>query len=363
MLPPGGAGVPLPRSDEESVHGEGPGGEGAPGHRRGAGTLQVRRMRVAILISYALAGSTAYGQLMGVETILPQRIGDGEGWPELASQRALIGPFVIFGALFIVFGARVVDPFISVFTLAKGALLVAMVGVALAVGVSIGQVPLVASELRRLRAAISLGIITCWPAPAPPPAPPLKALNVAWCAAVLMIVPQNGDDSAISLRRAADRGEISTVPVIQIIMTGYRQHAWIAGVITLFIVVSITVSFITLGNALKHTLDGLAGFLVVMEAACSLALNLECGIFVVLMLAAARTFSLNPPGSDPGPPGPPPTLLGVLKRWILPVAGDNTGVPLPASSISSLAQPVVCVYFAFAVGYDFYIHTAGTRVF
>lgn len=107
----------------------------------------------------------------------------------------------------------------------------------------------------------------------------------------------------------------------------YPQYNWIASFVDVFIMLSISVSFITMSLALRHVLDGLAeawrvsrrwslqgrwpwrtivlygahfgcvyiiaqlnphGFLTVMEKITSLALNLEAGVFVCLMLSKAR---------------------------------------------------------------------------
>jgi hypothetical protein len=54
------------------------------------------------------------------------------------------------------------------------------------------------------------------------------------------------------LYRAGNLGEISTVPLIDIIKNQYPQFLWIAFLIDIFIVLSITVSYITVGTATKH---------------------------------------------------------------------------------------------------------------
>jgi hypothetical protein len=54
------------------------------------------------------------------------------------------------------------------------------------------------------------------------------------------------------LVRAGKLGEISTVPLIKIIEREYPQFLWIAILVDVFIMLSITVSYITVGTATKH---------------------------------------------------------------------------------------------------------------
>lgn len=86
--------------------------------------------------------------------------------------------------------------------------------------------------------------------------------NILWCYFILQIVPQTGphddDKTNVTTLRGAERwGEISTVPLSNIINSAYPQFKWIATIIMLFTVISVTVSFIVNGVALKHVLDGL----------------------------------------------------------------------------------------------------------
>ncbi len=185
-------------------------------------------------------------------------------------------------------------------------------------------------------------------------------LNVVWCYYILHIVPQLG--SGISLEQAGKNGQISTIPLMEVIKQSYPTLKWLALLIDVFVALSITVSFITVGSGTKHTFDGLAlgyheavlqradadaqatdsllqtkrdfleqfrlwfetvcvrrllglnglkwavngivfllvliiavsnpkGFLVILERCTSLALNLEAGLFVGLMLELARRMT------------------------------------------------------------------------
>jgi hypothetical protein len=50
------------------------------------------------------------------------------------------------------------------------------------------------------------------------------------------------------------------VPLVNIIYERHPSFAWIATTVDLFIMTSITVSFITVGAGLKHVLDGSVAF-------------------------------------------------------------------------------------------------------
>ena len=189
------------------------------------------------------------------------------------------------------------------------------------------------------------GVLSCW------------LLNIVWCSNVLRIVPQtsfsNITNSTFSLEYASLHGEISTVPLDQTIQNtkvlNEKYGHWVTPLINTFIVVSISVSFVTLGTGLKHVLDGIVvsskknidekiyfeihslskccwkqkvcgcalsafsytgvlylggygvvlfvsllnpeGFLMIIEIFGSLALNVECGLFVAYM---SKNVSENP---------------------------------------------------------------------
>jgi len=59
--------------------------------------------------------------------------------------------------------------------------------------------------------------------------------------------------------RAEEEGVPSTVPLINIIEQRYQQFTWIATTVDVFIITSITVSFVVVGTGMKHVLDGFAG--------------------------------------------------------------------------------------------------------
>lgn len=244
---------------------------------------------VTILISYSLAGASAYAQLIGVRMAY------------------CIAPFVICYTTVIIAAARVIQPVISVATLFKCALLVTMIatvgfvaaqhavtplsrwsavmepfligtvalgGVVNVMPVIFARVPDTARAVAGFRTSVCAGVLVCW------------ALNVVWGYAtcrdmhsrnlgcfrnctcewgviaiayangacryfLLSIVPQRAADSldGVSLERAAAEGSIVTVPLIDIINRSHPEYRWIATAVSTFIMVSITVSFVTLAFA------------------------------------------------------------------------------------------------------------------
>ncbi|CAF1622963.1 unnamed protein product, partial [Didymodactylos carnosus] len=59
-----------------------------------------------------------------------------------------------------------------------------------------------------------------------------------------------------SLQKAGINGEISTVPLSSIIEHDYKYYSWVSFIVQLFIVTSISVSYMTMGSALHHTIKG-----------------------------------------------------------------------------------------------------------
>ncbi|KAK3738367.1 hypothetical protein QZH41_010677 [Actinostola sp. cb2023] len=135
------------------------------------------------------------------------------------------------------------------------------------------------SQVLRFRQAVIAGLVTC------------TILNILWCYAVLEIVPQkecqlsspvissfmpsnatvevpalhrrgscskNGSlqwldcNASIFVSRAEANGKISTIPLTEILQKQYTEFTWIALLIQIFVMISITVSFLTIGAALRH---------------------------------------------------------------------------------------------------------------
>ncbi|KAL1022466.1 hypothetical protein UPYG_G00028050 [Umbra pygmaea] len=360
---------------------------------------------VSIGISYVLAGSEAYAALLDVSHVY------------------IIPAFTWTLSLGILLAQTVIQPITSLLTLFKGIMLIITVAVTFAVGSEVQQettndfsqigkpflmgtvalggivnvMPLLFSEISHnktqimwFRRVILGGLTTC------------TILNILWCWAVLEIVPQVSvhrvmegvvnntgallpDSSAhgytlifsnISLEASEKAGEIATIPLTKIISVKYRRYSWVAELIQVFIAVSITVSFLVMGSAMKHTIDGLVnshcntklewitkvwertlpqsfhrcssrgfasglmsilafgiifivsscdprGFVLMLDKVVSFSLNTEVGLFIFLMLRASRS-----------------------ERF------QHLMVPLPVGQWVFQLYWILPIYFMFAVTYD-----------
>ncbi|XP_072897207.1 uncharacterized protein [Hemitrygon akajei] len=313
---------------------------------------------ISIGISYVLAGSEAFAELLQIRHIY-------------------VIPFFTWILSFgIILAQVIIQPITSILTLAKGTLLIITVMVTFVVGSEIHQeisndfscigkpflmgtvalggivnvMPMLFSKISRKRSqvlwfrrAVTGGLTTC------------AVLNI-FC--------------------SEKAGEIATVPLTKIIMEQYRKFAWVAWFTEIFITISITVSFLVIGSSMKHALDGWVasfwnrkcknaskqgeksclqlfkinnlksvtqglvcllgfgiiflvalsnpkGFVVLLDKVTSFALNLEAGLFIFLMVRNAR--------SEPY---------------------THLTVPLPVSPRIFLLHWLLPVYFLFAVGYD-----------
>ncbi|CAK6976726.1 uncharacterized protein si:ch211-51h4.2 isoform X1 [Scomber scombrus] len=363
---------------------------------------------ISIGISYVLAGSEAYAALFHVSHIY------------------VIPAFTWILSLAILLAHAVIQPITSVLTLLKGILLVVTVAVTFAVGSEVGLqsssdfsqmgkpflmgtvalggivnvMPLLFSQISHnktqilwFRRAVLGGLTTC------------TVLNILWCWAVLEIVPQtslperhtaeemtNQPDSSslstphssvspllycnISLEEAEKAGEIATIPLTRIINEHYSAYSWVAQLIQVFISISVTVSFLVMGSAMKHTIDGLVnsmwssrlewmskawernlpekrhicsarslvkgfmsllgfsvifivsmcdprGFVVMLDKVVSFSLNTEVGLFIFIMLRESREDRFQ-----------------------------NLSVPLPVGDCVFSLTWLLPTYFLFAVTYD-----------
>jgi amino acid permease len=221
---------------------------------------------ISTLISYSLAGAAAYGQLAG------------------ASVAAVIAPFVLACTAAILAAPALLQPAVSALTLVKVTVLVVIIGLCGSVAAETGVRPHASwddmlqpflvgtvaiggiadlmpmmfdaaahsrATIARFRNAVCAGVGACY------------VLNLLWASFVLGIVPQTRADAAaaggsVSLEAAAAAGQIATVPVTAVINARDPQYAWLATAITVFITLSITVSFNAIGLGLKHVLDGVA---------------------------------------------------------------------------------------------------------
>ncbi|XP_024277457.1 uncharacterized protein si:ch211-51h4.2 [Oncorhynchus tshawytscha] len=361
---------------------------------------------VSIGISYVLAGSEAYAALLKVSHIY------------------VIPGFTWTLSLGILLAQMVIQPITSLLTLLKGIMLIITVAVTFALGSEVQQettndfsqigkpflmgtvalggivnvMPLLFSEISHnktqimwFRRVILGGLATC------------TVLNILWCWAVLEIVPQMSVQrvmeesvvnttsgvvsessptaytmvySNISLEESEKAGEIATIPLTKIISLKYRHYSWVAELIQIFIAISITVSFLVMGSAMKHTIDGLVnshwntklewmskvwertlpqsfhrcssrglanglisllafgiifivsscdprGFVVMLDKVVSFSLNTEVGLFIFVMLRASRSEGFQ-----------------------------HLTVPLPVGQRVFQLHWTLPIYFLFAVAYD-----------
>jgi len=229
---------------------------------------------LAIMISYVLAGSEAWGGLIGIESGCNAN-------PNSEDERNLRFVIMTFGLGFticVVFGQRLFTSVVSLMTAVKGSLLILMVAITayvafeimetinsdwthiaesflmstVALGGAINLMPLIFNkvpqrprDIDKFRFSVTIGLCVC------------AILVVLWTLFVMLAVPQKSDDGD-SLEDAAENGCISTVPLTNIIKQRESGLDWIATIVKVFIVVSISISFITVGSGMKNFLDGYA---------------------------------------------------------------------------------------------------------
>jgi len=271
----------------------------------------------------------------------------------------LIFPIAILFSVVVVFGSSVLHYTISGATFLKGTLLLVVVCVTTYFGfrinlttntdwryigkpflistltlggavnilpVTFGKIKLNRQDVIKYMCATMGGLITVW------------ILNLIWAYYILKIVPQEGE---ISLYASEAAGELSTNPLLQIIVKTSQGFFWLAILVNVFVVTSITVSFLTIGTGLKHVLDGFVfsltvklksvedklfenmknfildlhinwkkaiiyviffglvfiiaqilpkGFFSILRHVISLSLNLSSGIFICVMIDTSRRY-------------------------------------------------------------------------
>lgn len=399
---------------------------------------------VSIMSSYALGAPQAFREVFPFLKVIPET--------------AMVLTFTVSAGLIIMFFADAVVVPLTLATFVKGSLLTVMVCFVLAVGVDVGMKPttdwtfgasvepflmgtLALSGVINLmpklweisvkstclpshaavdqdfviqfRAAVSSAIVLCY------------VLNVMWCVGVLMVVPQglreaperqlmslppllrqvsesttvgNGT-AAITLAAANELGQISTVPLVEVLRSRGTHSVAASVVINLvnvFVFISISVSFMVMGIGLTQMLDEMADSLVewqharlkerdgpaigrpsagrrrtarlvlatiffvaisvisatnpkallhIMAGFTSMALNLEGGVLVIIMfvVSRARVTADVLPAADSSA-----ELSG---------AGGFYGIPMPISSFTGWALVVLVLsFFSFAVAIDFVVY-------
>ncbi|EDV22246.1 uncharacterized protein TRIADDRAFT_59293 [Trichoplax adhaerens] len=213
----------------------------------------------SLLISYVLAGSQAYGQLIQANYV------------------NIIPFFTWFWAAFVLFLWFMVQPFVTVLTFVKCIMLLVthyfIVYFVYSIGGVINVMPMMYNriqakpvQIQRFILAIDAALIT------------VAIVDILWSDAVLGVVPQTCHPSPeqvsatvspfatidevqhfcnVSLARARRHGIISTVVLTKTLRQHYPQYDWLAWLTESFISISITVSYLTMGSALIHLVNGL----------------------------------------------------------------------------------------------------------
>lgn len=233
---------------------------------------------IAVIISYALAGPQAFWQLVipkSLETPPPAIVvalywAIGSGSVVFFLER-LLGLFgfltVLKGTLFtaVVFIVAFLPPAAHISSVPR--LLsdfsgwhhsivpfliscVALSGLPNTMPVTFKLLPINAtsSHIRNFRTAVILAVVICY------------LLNVGWVLAVLQVVPRNAPNGAPSLTNAYHLGQISTVPLIDVLhhtgaVHGSLLHT-VEVIVELFIFASTGVSFFVMSAGLKSFVDG-----------------------------------------------------------------------------------------------------------
>jgi len=330
---------------------------------------------ITILISYVLAGTAAYNVLLKTNFSI-----------------VLLAFFIIFSAA-IIFLVKYIQYAISFLTLSKGGLLVVMVLVTMIISnvahenyiddwryigkpfllgtvalgggvnimpVSFSNVKLSKPNVTKYIIACFLGFIFVW------------ILNILWCFFMLQAIPQTGDP--ISLQNSLRNGEISTIPLIQIIESNYKDYQWIAYCVSVFILISVSVSYLTLGTGYRHVLDGFAYswtyamnqkprncFQSLYAKSARLSVTVKKAILYVIFFGIILIIAiLNPKafiiilerGSSLGL-----NMEALCLMWMCKNSKNlftNLSIPISLDKkIFMIAMVIVFTYFSIAVIYDF----------
>ena len=279
---------------------------------------------IIVLVAYVIGASNAVNVLFGFP------------------KGQVIFWFTVSLSVMITVWDTVLTNYIALFTIFKGGLLVSVVGIAgyiagrvqhdftndwgawsevvligtVSLGGSVNVLPVVYCSFKRSEATIRefrwgciAGTVLCF------------VINVLWSAALLLIVPQHGNADTISLTRAFERHDISTTPLLETFRERYPEYVFVGGLVNIFIITSVSVSYVTLGLGMKHYLDGAVAKLVngedgrevnlvsyvicfssifalayffskslylILDVFNSAFLNLETGVFMVYMQYTTR---------------------------------------------------------------------------
>ncbi|KAL9965798.1 hypothetical protein ACROYT_G029645 [Oculina patagonica] len=316
-------------------------------------------MFISVLVNYSLAGSHACAQLLNLNV----------GY--------ILAVFVWSCAFLIIFVNSSVLPFVSLITFLGGCLfLIVTFWATLHVESQWSNIQFL-GELKHIGQPVVLGtvamggVVNILPVLFSKVKPSVLEVH-GFCRSVIAGVLTC---VAVIIFWAARNGVTSVIPVTKIIKSNYPDYGWIAILVQVFVIVSVAVSFLTMGAGMRHMVDSwfdsfysttqtnwqevkskwegvyckanirwflkiailllLFGFLFAVAAlnpmgtvtvlgnATSLALNVELGVFIVLMLRRSQSHKFR-----------------------------HLRVSVPLSRCLYHLQYLVVVYFLFAVGFN-----------
>jgi hypothetical protein len=113
-----------------------------------------------------------------------------------------------------------------------------------------GKIKPTVGNINALKAGSIFGLCLTW------------VISILWTYFILRTIPQYSAGTLPSLQGSEKMGELATIPLVKIIQSQQPGLFWIAVAVTIFIVFSLSVSFLTVGSALKQQVDGYAKYIV-----------------------------------------------------------------------------------------------------
>ncbi|CAF2072430.1 unnamed protein product [Rotaria magnacalcarata] len=249
-------------------------------------TLVVILQLMIFLISYGLAGSQAFAALFNVTytDVIPAFC-----WILAFAVLVLhsfiqpiISALTFIKAIFftitiiitLIVGSKIQNQYTNDYSATGDSMLmsaVAMHGIIILMPLMFSKLKQTRQQMIGFNVAVFLGLTTC------------VLLNILWCWSILEIVPQksvclpvypnktNSNEFQLfpglqvegeciaspSLQEASLKGEISAIPLSKILESNkYASYKYVSVFIEIFVTISISVSFITIGSVLYHTING-----------------------------------------------------------------------------------------------------------
>eukprot|EP00177_Eucheuma_denticulatum_P004657 GFKZ01008470.1.p1 GENE.GFKZ01008470.1~~GFKZ01008470.1.p1 ORF type:complete len:513 (+),score=45.45 GFKZ01008470.1:291-1829(+) len=146
-----------------------------------------------------------------------------------------------------------------------------------------------AAQIAKYRASVVLGVILSF------------LLNIGWVLAVLQVVPRNAPDGVPSLALSYQTGQISTVPLVAILVGNHDVSGsllnMIEVIIEMFIIVSTAVSFFVISAGMKNFVDGIVDGFVADQQMPQFPSKLMAGVGYILSFGSVLAIiTSNPQG-------------------------------------------------------------------